>query len=299
MSNIAMPNPGNSTPDGSPFDAIKRAREDGAEYWSARELAPLMGYRAWRNFLVPIERAKKAAKNQGQESAFVASRKRVQAGTGATDRLDYELSRFAAYLVAMNGDPNKPEVAAAQAYFAIQTRVAETQPAQPALPQDYASALRALAESVEQKALEAERANKAEAELEQAAPKVDYHDTFISEDSDLFTIRDLAGKLQVQESWLREQLVKHKWIYAKTYDRYSNKEGRVVAENIWFAFADKKHYFDPIYHYNAPRIAGQVRRTLKVKPEGALAISKAVNRWKLESGVGIPELDFFDAQDAG
>lgn len=44
--------------------------------------------------------------------AFVESHKRVKAGTGTTDRADYLLDRMAAYLVAMNGDPNKPEVAA-------------------------------------------------------------------------------------------------------------------------------------------------------------------------------------------
>lgn len=112
----------------SPFDAIKRTREDGSEYWSARDLMPLMGYSAWRNFLVPIERARKSAENQGQAGAFAESRKRVEAGAGSTERLDFELTRFAAYLVAMNGDPNKPEVAAAQAYFAVRTREAETTP---------------------------------------------------------------------------------------------------------------------------------------------------------------------------
>lgn len=119
----------------SPFDTIRQVRADGSEFWSARDLAPVMGYSAWRNFLVPIERAMKAAENQGHEvaKAFAESRNRVPAGVGSTEKQDFELSRFAAYLVAMNGDPNKPEVAAAQAYFAIQTRVAETAPATPAL----------------------------------------------------------------------------------------------------------------------------------------------------------------------
>lgn len=110
---------------GSPFDQIKRLRSDGSEYWLARELMPLMGYSSWRNLLVPIERAKQSAANQGHslEANFAASRK--VAGRSGPAQSDIELSRFAAYLVAMNGDPNKPEVAAAQAYFAIQTRQAE------------------------------------------------------------------------------------------------------------------------------------------------------------------------------
>jgi DNA-damage-inducible protein D len=107
----------------SPFDAIKQIRPDGSEYWSARDLMPLMGYSTWRNFLVPVERAKQTAVNQGQDLASNFAGSRKISGTKPAD--DVELSRFAAYLVAMNGDPNKPEVAAAQAYFAIQTHAAE------------------------------------------------------------------------------------------------------------------------------------------------------------------------------
>lgn len=110
-------------PSGSPFDTIRRTRPDGSEYWSARDLMPLMGYRTWRNFEVPTQRAMRAADNQGVDVAanFAGSRK----FTATKPQDDFELSRFAAYLVAMNGDPNKPEVAAAQAYFAGKTREAE------------------------------------------------------------------------------------------------------------------------------------------------------------------------------
>lgn len=108
----------------SPFDAIRRTREDGSEYWSARDLMLLMGYARWESFLVPIERAMRTAKNTNVD---VASNFRESPKISATrPGLDYELSRFAAYLVAMNGDPNKPEVAEAQAYFAIKTNEAET-----------------------------------------------------------------------------------------------------------------------------------------------------------------------------
>lgn len=133
----------------SPFDEIKRTTPEGQEYWSARDLMPLMGYPAWREFKVPLNRAMKSAEVQGID---VASNFGESPEITATKpRENYRLTRFAAYLVAMNGDPNKPEVAAAQAYFAIQTHVAETSPSTPALPQDYASALRELASTVEAK----------------------------------------------------------------------------------------------------------------------------------------------------
>lgn len=113
----------------SPFDAIRETREDGSEFWSARRLMPLMGYANWQNFTTPLLRAIKAAENQGfdLDKLFMRSHKK----TAGKPLLDYELSRFAAYLVAMNGDPNKAEVAAGQAYFVIRAREAEVAEVRP------------------------------------------------------------------------------------------------------------------------------------------------------------------------
>lgn len=119
----------------SPFDSIRRTTEAGREYWSARELMPLLGYDSWRRFEETIERAMVAVKNTGANEFdhFADTGKVIDGGRWSTQTVtDYEMTRFGAYMVAMNGDPRKPEIAAAQAYFAIQTRVAETAPA-PAL----------------------------------------------------------------------------------------------------------------------------------------------------------------------
>ncbi|WP_139277751.1 BRO family protein [Rhodococcus marinonascens] len=109
----------------SPFDAVRQIRADGSEFWSARDLMGLMGYARWENLQTSIERAKASARNQGVDipSNFLCS----QVITATKPREDYELSRHAAYLLALNGNPNKPEVAAAQAYFVTKTREAEVQ----------------------------------------------------------------------------------------------------------------------------------------------------------------------------
>lgn len=180
----------------TPFDVYRQEREDGTEFWSARDLMGLMGYAQWVTFENPLKRAMKAAENQNiaVQEAFYRSVKRIPAGKGYTEKTDYELSRFAAYLVAMNGDPNKPEVASAQAYFATRTRQAETQqPVELTGKELMARALveaqstiqeleTARAEAVEQSEAALARAHVAEAEADEARPKAEAFDSFMRTD---------------------------------------------------------------------------------------------------------------------
>lgn len=108
----------------SPFDAIRRHAADG-EFWSARDLMPLLGYERWERFADAIDRARVAATNAGSDPDQAFSRLREDR-TGGRAREDVRMTRYGAYLVAMNGDPRKPEIAAAQTYFAVKTREAET-----------------------------------------------------------------------------------------------------------------------------------------------------------------------------
>jgi len=106
------------------FEDIKHIRDDGSEYWLARELAPVLDYNKWENFSKVIDRAMLSCKNSGFEIAdhFPDVRKMVEIGSGTKRNVkDYELSRYACYLVVQNGDPRKEVIALGQTYFAIQT----------------------------------------------------------------------------------------------------------------------------------------------------------------------------------
>jgi DNA-damage-inducible protein D len=107
------------------FEDLKRLNEHGAEYWSARDLQPLLGYSQWRRFEDAIKRAVTSCEQSRNDPGyhFAGAGKPIPGGKGAIQVVqDYHLSRFACYLIAQNGDPRKPEIAQAQKYFAVQTR---------------------------------------------------------------------------------------------------------------------------------------------------------------------------------
>lgn len=165
-------------PEGSPFDSIRQTDENGNEFWSARDLMPIMGYSKWQDFKNAIERAKASAENTGQntDGAFAQVSQLMSAGNlGMKERIDYHLTRFACYVTFMNGDPRKPEVAAAQSYFAVQTRKAEVAAPEIEMPDDVllSKALLIANGRLEQLQVEAAAKDEVIAELEPKAEVVD------------------------------------------------------------------------------------------------------------------------------
>lgn len=113
---------------GQSFEELKRSNDHGAEFWSARDLQPLLGYSQWRRFEDAVKRAITSCEQSGNnpEHHFAGAGKMIEVGKGGERNVDdYQLSRFACYLIAQNGDPRKPEIAYAQKYFAIQARKQE------------------------------------------------------------------------------------------------------------------------------------------------------------------------------
>jgi DNA-damage-inducible protein D len=107
------------------FESLKQTNEHGAGFWSARDLQSLLGYSQWRRFEEAIKRAITSCEKSGNQCDhhFASAGKMVGLGSGGQREVnDFNLSRFACYLIAQNGDPRKPQIALAQKYFAIQAR---------------------------------------------------------------------------------------------------------------------------------------------------------------------------------
>ena len=107
------------------FERIKRVNPSGAEFWSARELARVLEYTDFRNFIGVINKAREACTQSGHTVSdhFVDITEMVSIGSSALRPIeDWALSRYACYLVIQNADPSKPLVALGQTYFAVQTR---------------------------------------------------------------------------------------------------------------------------------------------------------------------------------
>jgi DNA-damage-inducible protein D len=125
------------------FDGIRHVDENG-EYWLARELQEVLQYKEWRNFEKVINTAQIACKISQHEvdDHFVETYKMVEMAIGGKAKLgivdvnkteskkqrklkDYKLTRYACYLIVMNGDPRKQIIANGQTYFAVKTRQQE------------------------------------------------------------------------------------------------------------------------------------------------------------------------------
>ena len=139
----------------SPFESIK-CIEDNGEVWYARDLMPLLGYKQWQRFEDAIARAMLTCENSGNPviDNFLSEAVKSQ---GRPSK-DYKLTRLACYLISMNGDPRKVEIANAQIYFALKTRQSEIQESQVTIPKTYAEALLEAGRlALEKEKLEAEK----------------------------------------------------------------------------------------------------------------------------------------------
>ena len=81
MTNKQLPAIGSMT-----FEELKQANEHGAEYWSARDLQPMLGYSQWRRFEDAVKRAMVSCEASGNnaEHHFAGAGKMIEIRHGFT-----------------------------------------------------------------------------------------------------------------------------------------------------------------------------------------------------------------------
>jgi DNA-damage-inducible protein D len=107
--------------DGQLFE--DRGVSNGGRYWLATQYMQMLGYESMQAFEQAINRAIGTCTTLG--IAVVENFEQCESEIGGQRTADYKLSRFACYLISMNGDVRKPQVAQAQAYFATLAEAAQ------------------------------------------------------------------------------------------------------------------------------------------------------------------------------
>jgi len=235
------------------FEEIKRVNEYEQEYWTARELQTVLEYAEWRNFASTIDKAKAACLNSGApvELHFVEVNKTSEMPNGGFKIIqDLDLSRYACYLIVMNGDPRKEVIAIGQTYFAIKTRQQE-------LIEDYEQ----LSEDQKRLAIRNEMAehNKSLAEAAQMAGIYEPRDYAIFQNKGY---QGLYGGLGMQDIHKRKGLKKSQKILdhmgstelAANLFRATQTDEKLRREKITGKQAANKTHYD---------VGAKVRRTIQ------------------------------------
>lgn len=255
----------------SELDDLKIITLTDGEMWSARDLMPFAGYVEWRKWSGAIDRAIASVNTSGLDAAdhFVGAAKMIATGKGARREVeDVNLTRYACYILFQNSDARKPEIAALQQYFAIQTRKQEV-----STPiSDDEIVARALQ-------ITSNRVKELEAKVAEDAPKVEYVEQFVDRD-DVATFRSAASELGVKETDLRDRLIAGGWIYRqKIGRRFSETQNRMVDEFEYRAASAHGEKFALRPQHNAPRHHnGQVRQTLYIRQPALPSIQKFLAR---------------------
>ena len=99
------------------FNSLKILDENLQEVWLARELFSKYDYTEWRAFKRLINKAKRVS-IFNPEGHFKATSKKVKIGSQALREIeDYQLTRYACYLIATVADSKKYRIRLAQEYF--------------------------------------------------------------------------------------------------------------------------------------------------------------------------------------
>lgn len=211
----------------SQLDGLKVTTLTDGEVWSARDLMPFAGYKAWQDWSRAISRAIASVDASGLDASehFRGAPKTSPMPNGGTKQVeDVELTRYACYILFQNADARKPEVAAAQQYFAVKTREAEVAP----VKAPTGAELIALA-VIEAQAMLAQK----DAQIAELEPKAGAWDELASAEGD-YAVADAAkilarAGIETGQRRLFEQLRVAGWIFRGAQSKWRAYQDKVDA----------------------------------------------------------------------